>query len=235
MRNPESELVEKALSGVGEITVRSVMLGAGPRFARDAFAPPLAFYVIWRLAGLVPGIALATLTSLVSYAYERRRDRRGTLAKLSLAFVVVQAAAGLGSASASVYLAQPVLVSAAFGIGFLVSALVRRPLVGVFAEEFYPIPSVVTASATFRRIFGRCSLVWGVYLVLRSATRLTALLAGSVELFLLINVLTGIPLTAGLTSWTIWYVVTRFRESEEWGWAFASTSRFVGRTPDDVS
>jgi hypothetical protein len=32
-----------------------------------------------------------------------------------------------------------------------------------------------------------------------------------------INVLTGIPFTAALMSWSIWYSVRSFRRSKEWG------------------
>ena len=31
------------------ITAKGILLGNGPRFARDAFGPVLAFYVLWKL------------------------------------------------------------------------------------------------------------------------------------------------------------------------------------------
>jgi len=37
-----------------------------------------------------------------------------------------------------------------------------------------------------------------------------------VELFLVINVLTGIPLTVGIMAWSIWYGHRRFSTSQEW-------------------
>jgi hypothetical protein len=43
-----------------------------------------------------------------------------------------------------------------------------------------------------------------------------ALLRTSVELFLVVNVLTGIPLTAGIMAWSIWYGHRRFSRSTEW-------------------
>ncbi|MBI1733561.1 MAG: hypothetical protein HYR51_00160 [Candidatus Rokubacteria bacterium] len=41
-------------------TVTSLLRGSGPRFARDAGGPVLAFYVGWKLAGLGAGIAAGT-------------------------------------------------------------------------------------------------------------------------------------------------------------------------------
>ena len=44
-----------------------------------------------------------------------------------------------------------------------------------------------------------------------------ALSESSVEAFLVVNMLTGMPLIALLMSWSIWYGVRSFRRSEEWG------------------
>jgi intracellular septation protein A len=202
------------------ITARGILLGNGPRFARDAFGPVLAFYVGWKLVGLAVGILAATVLSLLAYRYERKRERSGTMARVALAFVLVQGTIGLLSNSAKVYLAQPVLLNAAFGLAFLVSALIRRPLAGVFAEEMTPFAPEVKASVTFRRVFGRISIAWGAYLLLRSGLRLLALSTSSVEDFLIVNFVTGLPLTAGLMAASMWYGVRGFRRSEEWGWAF---------------
>lgn len=194
-----------------------MLLGGGPRFARDAFGPPLAFYVGWKTGGLVPGIALATLVSLLGFRLERRSGRPGFMARMSLAIVVVQAVIGLAAGSECVYLAQPVLVNAAFGLGFVGSVLIRKPLAGAFAGDLFPFPDEVRTSETFRRVFTTESLVWGVYLCVRSVVRLVTLSTSSVEAFLVVNMATGMPLIALLMSWSIWYGVRGFRRSEEWG------------------
>ena len=199
------------------LKVRDLILGNGPRFARDAFGPPLAFYVGWRASGLVAGIALSTLMSLLAYRAEKRAERPGFLVRMMLGIVVLQAVIGLVADSERVYLAQPVLVSAAYGTAFLVSTAMGKPLAARFADEMFPFPAEVRASATFRRTFGRISLAWGCYLLFRSALRLAMLSMTSVELFLVINFGTGVPLTALLMSWSMWYGVRSFRRSEEWG------------------
>ena len=203
------------------ISARGILLGSGPRFARDSFGPILAFYVLYRTVGLVVGIAAATLVALLAVRYERKRDRTGTMARFALGFVLLQAAIGLASGSAEVYLAQPVLLNGAFGLVFLVSALIGRPLAGVFAGEMHDFPPEVRASETFRRVFSRISLAWGVYLLVRSAVRLVILAKTGVDAFVLINLATGAPLIAAMMSWSVWYAVRGFRRSNEWGWAFA--------------
>jgi intracellular septation protein A len=212
-------------------SVRELLLGGGPRFARDAFGPPLAFYVGWKSAGLVAGIAMATAVSLIAWRAERRAGRPGFMTRLSLAIVIIQAVIGLAAGSERVYLAQPVLVNAAYGIAFVVSVAVRRPLAGAFAGDLYAFPDEVRASKTFTSVFSRVSLAWGLYLCVRSGLRLVALSKSSVESFLVVNMLTGMPLIAILMSWSIWYAVRGFRRSEEWGPAILALEELSAAGP----
>ena len=194
-----------------------MLLGTGPRFARDAFGPVAGFYVGWKLAGLTTGIVAATALSVVAYFWERRQARTGLTAAMGLAIALVQALAGYLAGSAKWYFLPPVIVNAVYGMAFLGSVLIGRPLAGTFASETYSFPPQVKASETFRRVFSRVSLVWAAYLLARSALRLIALMRVSVEGFIVVNIVTGIPFTAALMAWSIWYGVRGFRRSEEWG------------------
>src|SRR5437764_1106910 len=40
--------------------------------------------------------------------------------------------------------------------------------------------------------------------------------------FVIVNVITGFPIVAGLMSWSVWYITRFFRRSEEWGTALAA-------------
>lgn len=202
---------------IPEVSTRSILLGSGPRFARDAFGPMLVFYIGFKLSGLVLGVVLSTVASFAAYRWERSHDRPGLMARLGLGFVLVQAAIGLASNSTVVYLAQPVLVNGAYGLAFLVSALIGRPLAGAFATETYPFPDEVKSSDTFKKAFTHVSLAWGLYLILRSVVRMTALSGGDVDAFIVVNLVTGMPLTALLMGWSVWYAVRFFRKSTEFG------------------
>lgn len=201
------------------VSARSILLGSGPRFARDAFGPVLAFYVGWKLGGLVAGMAAATVVAIGAYVYERKHERAGVMARVSLALIALQVLIGLVADDARAFLAPPVLINGAYGLVFLGSVVVGRPLAGVFAAEMHDFPDEVRHSETFRRVFSRVSLVWGVYLVARSVVRLWALTKVGVDAFMLLNVATGFPMMSALISWSVWYGVRGFRRSEEWGWA----------------
>ena len=202
---------------IPEISTRTILFGSGPRFARDAFGPMLLFYAGWKVSGLLLGIALSTIGSLAAFGWERSHDRPGLMARMGLGLVLVQAVIGLVSNSAIVYLAQPVLITGVYGLAFVVSAAVRRPLAGAFAGEMYPFPDEVKSSDTFRRAFTHISLAWGAYLLVRSAVRMATLGGGDIDAFIVVNMVTGVPLTALLMGWSVWYAVRFFRNSAEYG------------------
>jgi hypothetical protein len=174
-----------------------------PGFLREGFLPLAAFYVGLRVDGLAAGIVAAAAASLLIYLYERRAGRDALLVRLSLAFVAVQSIIGLASNSTTVYLAQPVLIAFAWGLAFLVSAAIGRPLAGALACAWYPFPRWLRESASFKRVFGIESLVWGAYFLARSALRLAMLLEGSLESFLLVTFLTGTPMMLLILAWSI--------------------------------
>jgi intracellular septation protein A len=212
-----AETVDDGEFHIPEVSARTILLGSGPRFARDAFGPMLVFYAGYKVSGLLAGIALSTLASFIAYRWERNHDRPGLMARIGLLIVLVQAVIGVVSDSTIVYLAQPVLINGAYGLAFIGSALVRRPLAGTFATEMYAFPDDVKRSETFTNAFRNVSLAWGAYLVLRSAVRLATLSNGDVDAFIVVNLLTGVPFTALLMGWSVWYAVRFFRNSAEWG------------------
>ncbi len=206
---------ERDEGGLREPTFRAVLLTGLPGFLREGFLPLGAFYAGLKLSGLGAGIAAAAVASGLVYFYERRAGRDAVLVRLSLAFVVVQSVVGLAAHSAIVYLAQPVLVNAAWGVAFLVSAAIRRPLAGVFACAWYPFPDWFRQTDRFKHVYGVESIVWGIYMLARSGLRLAALLDGSIEDFLVVVLLTGPPLMILVIAWSIRYAIRGLTQAAE--------------------
>ncbi|MBI1847929.1 MAG: hypothetical protein HYR86_13290, partial [Candidatus Rokubacteria bacterium] len=71
----------------------------------------------------------------------------------------------------------------------------------------------------------------------RGAVRLVALAHVSVEAFIVISFLTGLPFTAAIMAWSIWYGVRGFRRSAEWGPYLSSkgASTALSEPPPDNS
>jgi hypothetical protein len=182
------------------------MLGRGlPQFAGEAVAPVLVFFGVWKAAGLGPAIAASTVVYLALAVVVLRRGRDVRLIAIGAVFVVIQAIVGLVSHSATVYLAQPVVLSALWSVAYFVSAAIRRPLIGVFASAWYPFPPWFRASAPFKHEFGMQSVVWGVYCLARAALRLFVLLHSGVGGFVVISLVTGFPVLFALVLWGIWH------------------------------
>ena len=205
-----------AVDGAAVPRFRSVFLRGLPGFAREGLVPVAA--LLRRPEG---GRAPARRDPLYCRGrpsrtrYERRRGAGGLLVRLSLAFVLVQAGVGLAAHSATVYLAQPVLANAVFGLVYLASVDVGRPLMGAIAMAWYPFPEEVRRSRTFKRTFGVESVVWGLYLLARSGIRLAVLLQGSLGAFLVVNLVTGLPVTFALVAWSVWYAIRAFERTDE--------------------
>jgi len=218
----EAEGIVVEAAGLEPIDARTILRTGGPRFAANAGFPVLFFYAGWKLSGLLLGVILATAVGVGAYLYERHKERPGMVARLALAFVIIQGVVGLAFGSAKVYLAQPVILNLGLGLVFLVTTLRGKPFAGQFAEELYPFPPEMKESETFRQAFSRVSVAWAVYFLLRSLIRLY-MLKGSVDAFVVVNIVTGFPIIAVLLSWSVWYITRSFRRSEEWGWALAES------------
>jgi intracellular septation protein A len=210
VRTAGAPIAPGRLEDLPDPTWRSILGRGLPQFAAEAVLPVLVFYGAWRLAGLGAGIAAATVVSLALAAVLIRRRRDVTLVAVGAAFIVVQAVVGLASHSTTVYLAQPVLLNALWGVACFVSIAIRRPLIGVLAGAWYPFPAWFRASDAFRREFSVQSAVFGVFYVARAALRLWALLASGVGGFVVVSVVTGAPSVLVLIGWGVWHARRTF-------------------------
>ena len=210
VRTAGTPIAPGRLKDLPDPTWRSILGRGLPQFAAEAVLPVLVFYGAWRLAGLGAGIAAATVVSLALAAVLIRRRRDVTLVAVGAAFVVVQAVVGLASHSTTVYLAQPVLLNALWGVACFVSIAIRRPLIGVLAGAWYPFPAWFRASDAFRREFSVQSAVFGVFYVARAALRLWVLLASGVGGFVVVSIVTGSPFVLVLIGWGVWHARRTF-------------------------
>jgi Protein of unknown function (DUF3159) len=202
-------LAPRRVDELPDPTWRSLLRRGLPQFGAEAVVPVLAFYAVWKLAGLAPAIAASSVAYLALAAWALRRKRDVGLL-VGAVFVVVQALVGLAAHSATVYLAQPVVLSTLWGVAYIGSVVVGRPLIGVFANAWYPFPAWFRAEPVYRREFAMQSLVWGAYCFGRAGLRLWALLQSGVAGFVLVSVVTGTPVLGALVGWGLWHARRTF-------------------------
>ena len=211
MVRPAGEpLAPGSLNDLPEPSWSSLLQRGLPMFAVEGFVPVLVFYGALQAAGLAPAIVASTVACAAIIAWQLRRGHDVGVGVVTLVFLLIQAAVGLASHSATVYLAQPVVLSALWGIAYLGSVAVGRPLVGVFATAWYPFPPWFRASRPYRREFAMQSLVWGFYCLSRAGLRLAILVSSGVGGFLLVSVATGTPVLVALVLWGIWHARRAF-------------------------
>jgi hypothetical protein len=198
------------LEDLPDPTWRSILGRGLPQFAAEAVLPVLVFYGAWRAAGLGAGIAVGTAVSLALAVVLARRGRDVTLVAVGAAFVVVQAIVGIAAHSTTVYLAQPVILNALWGLACFASIAIGRPLIGVLAGAWYPFPAWFRASDAFRREFSVQSAVFGAFSIARAALRLWALLASGVGGFVVVSIVTGSPFVLVLIAWGVWHARRTF-------------------------
>jgi len=188
-----------------------LLLGRGlPLFAAEGVLPVLVFYGVWRAAGLAPAVIATTVVGGIVVLWELRRGHDVALAGVTFVFLLIQAVVALLAHSATVYLAQPVVMSALWGIAYLVSVAIGKPLIGAFARAWYPFPPEFRASERYRREFGLQSVVWGIYCRARAGLRLWALLSSGVGGFVVVSFLTGTPVLVVLVFWGLWHARRAF-------------------------
>jgi Protein of unknown function (DUF3159) len=183
-----------------------MLLGRGlPTFTIEAALPIVLFYGVWRTAGLAPAVVATTVAGGLIVLWQVRRGYDVALAGVTCVFLVIQAVVGLAAHSATVYLAQSVILSALWGFAYLGSVAIGKPLISAFARAWYPFPPEFRASTVYRREFGMQSIVWGIYCLGRAGLRLWVLLSSGVGGFVVVSFLTGTPILVALVAWSVWH------------------------------
>jgi hypothetical protein len=215
VRSPGTAAAPGSLTELPDPTWRLLLCRGLPQFAGEAVVPVLVFYAAWRAAGLAAGIAASTASSLALAGWLLRRGRDVGIVALGTVFVVIQAVVALAAHSTTVYLAQPVVLSALWAVACVASVIVGRPLIGVFAAAWYPFPPWFRATAAFRREFALQSVVWAAFCLVRAAVRLYVLLHAGVGGFVVVSILTGVPPYAALVAWGLWHARRSFRRLDD--------------------
>jgi len=193
-----------------------MLLGRGlPMLAVEGVLPVLVFYGVWREAGLGPAVLATSIVGGAVVVWQVRRGYDVALAGVTCVFIAIQAIVAIAAHSATVYLAQPIVLSALWGVAYLVSVAIGKPLIGAFARAWYPFPPEFRSSAIYRREFGMQSIVWGVYCLLRAGLRLWTLLSSGVGGFVVVSFVTGTPVFAALILWGVWHARRTFGASDE--------------------
>jgi hypothetical protein len=191
----------------------------GPGLALEVcvnFLLPLIIYDLSKaklgdVHALMASSAPPILWSIIEFIRHRRVD---ALSIIVLAGIGLSLLAYFGGGGAKFLQLREKLVTTIIGLGFVVSVLIRRPLIYELARatmrrrgqtenlaEFEGLKD----NPGFRRTMNLMTLVWGVGLLADAAVGAGLVMALSIHDYLIASPILGYSTMGGLSLWTYWY------------------------------
>jgi len=183
----------------------------GPQGIADSSIPAIVFVAVYALGG--NRISLAGICAIAAgLAIAALRLAKGESLRFALAgFIGVAVAAFIADRTgrAEDFFLPGLLLNAGYGSVFLVSILIRRPLLGVILG-----PTLGRAGVSWRknpqqlRVYSRASWVWVGVFATRLAVQLPFYLAGSLVALGIARAAMGLPIFA-LAIWLSYVILRR--------------------------
>lgn len=182
----------------------------GRRGAIDATAPPVAFGLGWALGGqsIWIGVIAAVATGVLIAALRLRRDDRPRSVLIGLLAVCVAAIIALYTGRATDFFLLQLLSNAASALVWMVSIVVRWPLLGVVVGGVLGQRGRWRRDPELLRAYGRGSWVWVGQYVVRVAVFVPLYLADQVVALVVARAGLSWPLVATCLA-VSWWVVRR--------------------------
>ena len=181
------------------------MLVRSLRGAIYGLLPLGGFYLAYQLGGVGWAVGVGCALTVIVFPFERRATGSMRWSWIGLAGVALGAVLALVTRNPKLFFLRAVIGDAVWGLAMLGSLVVRRPLIGVFASWVVRIPDEYKETSAYRRSFGLVTLVWGIVNVARAIGRGYLLAQGTLDQFVLVQLLTGWPVFAALLVFSVWY------------------------------
>ena len=168
----------------------------GPLGMAEMSIPPVAFVAVYGFAGTnaaaVVAVAIALVLAVVRLA-RRETPRHALSGLIGVGFAAFVAAR---SGKAENFFLPGLLANTAYAAAFIVSAIVRRPLVGYIVGQLDGEGTGWREDPRRVRAFTRASWLWAGLFSLRLAVQLPLYLAGAVVALGVARTAMGLPLFA---------------------------------------
>jgi len=183
----------------------TAVLARSLKGALYGFIPLTAFYIAQRAGGIRWAVGLGIALSLAVIPLELRQTGHMRWCWVGVVGVVAGGVLALVTHNPRLFFARSVAGDAILGSAMLVSLVMRKPLVGMFASWSVKISPAYKETAAYKRSFWLVTLVWGVVNLARAGGRAYMIVKGTLGGVMLVNVLTGWPVFAALVAFSVWY------------------------------
>ncbi len=179
----------------------------------DTGLAPVVFIVVNAFAGLETAAvaAVAVAVGLMLERLARRASPINAVGGLIGTGIAVYIALRTGTAEGFFW--PKVAQNGAYGLAFLISVLVRRPLIGLAAQAIYRLPAEYLKDPRVRPAYTVASFAWVLLFGVRAVVYTVAILAGKAEWLAAIVLVLGWPAFAGTILFSYKYVTWRLEKS----------------------
>lgn len=200
--------------------LRAFLIERGPMFALafgvNLILPLVVYDVLKSPWGDVHALMAASAPPIGWSFYEFIRAHRvDAVSVIVLVGIALTLVAYLGGGGIKFLQLREKLTTALVGAGFIVSVIIRRPLIYVFfratmrrhnqTEDLVEIEGLRDTPA-FRRTLNNMTLAWGAGLLLDAGLGVVTVMTLSVHDYLIAGPLLGYATIGVLTGWTFWYL-----------------------------
>ena len=178
---------------------RSMARHAVPNVLEGKLIPAVLFIALleaWGTNTAVIGALIFALGAMIARVV-RAKTIPGLLWLTTLG-LLARTIAALATGSIVIYFLQPTIATAVFGLAFLVSVPLRRPLVERLALDFVPLDDDTRAHPLLQRFFRAVTLWWAFTSMVNFTITLWLLLNESPTTFVVIKSFLG-PVTSTVT------------------------------------
>lgn len=170
----------------------AILVHAGKNLLEATVIPMVAFYVLLSVYGLRPALIGAFCWSLAMIVLRALRGHRipGVLAG-GLAMLAMRAALAWVTGSVFLYMLQPAMGQMLVALAFGGSVLLRRPLAGILAKDFVPLPASLLALPKMHHCFRLISLLWALTMGAQAVANVSLLTHASLGWFMLLGKIVG--------------------------------------------
>ena len=187
-------------------------LFGGPRDWVDSMVPPIAFFVATRVGELRTAVyvALGAAGVMVLVRLVRRETLRHAFSGVFGVLIAAYFAARTGKPEN--FFLPGIIINVVYGFGFLISAAVGHPLVGIIMRVVWERPKEWHEHPTVRRAYVEATIGWALVFLFRAVVQESLRRAGLVGPLTVAKIAMGWPIFLGALALTLPYVKRRTRD-----------------------
>lgn len=212
---------EEQIFNERDLSARPLLRNLAPSLLINAVFPLLLYqYLTAHQVSTVNALSATAVFPIAGLIFGWVRTRRlDIIGVISLVFVVLGLLTSLISGNPRFFLIKESLLTGLFGLVFLGSLLLPRPLMFYLSRQFYSGGDRSRAArfeerwqySSFRFSQRLMTVVWGCVLISEALIRVGLVFVLPVPIFLVVSPVMGIMIIVGLSIWTMWYARRRVK------------------------